>query len=171
MTDYTDPDYAPEVEAIRAACAELGEPAAFRPAAAADLAWLSSQGYPPGVLAFFAVAEPAAEIEIEGVLLVPIRLLRDANSVAMPGLVTAPLGYPVVAKTVSGDVYCVATAEVDAAGQASIYLLPHDQLGAEVDLPGIQAAARCLAPTWRRFLQRFAAADLPYDVGQARWYA
>ena len=160
MADFS---YEAELNEIRAMAQRTGQTAQFQPAQPASLAWLAAQGIPASVQQFYAAAEPVQTIESEGVSLISVAGMMDANQQVVPGTVTSPFGYIVIAKTVSGDAYCVNIHCVDAAGQPPIYLFNHERLMGEATVQDVRGNGRLITTTFRQFLQRFAAGTLPYD--------
>jgi hypothetical protein len=158
-----DGPYQAEIEALEARLLNQGDSVALRPANAEGLAWLSGMGVPESVQSFYAAAEPAELIEIEGVYLEPIADLMDANANAFPGPVASGFGYVAVAETVNGDLYAVNIHELDDEGQPRVYIVDHNHVGEGASLQQLREHARPVAESFAGFLARLAAGHLPYD--------
>ncbi|MCB0196898.1 MAG: hypothetical protein KDJ65_33420 [Anaerolineae bacterium] len=155
--------YQPEIEALLAQLAHQGQKLHLRAAADDDIQWLRSNGVPKNVVAFFAVAEPVQWIDIAGVEIGPISGLKGANRQAVPGIAASRYGYIVIAQTISGDVYCIDTHQVDEDGQSPIYIVNHERVGEDASRQEVKAGSRLVATSFHEFLIRFIAEDLPYD--------
>lgn len=160
MNDFL---YLNELNEIAAMVQRQGQKARFQPAKQEELDWLAERGIPESVRQFYAVAEPTQVVESEDVYLIPIAKMIDVNKNVMPGAVISQFGYIVIAETVSGDVFCIDTNGLEAKGQPPIYFINHDRLGSDASLEDIRINGRQITPTFREFLQRFAASKLPYD--------
>lgn len=158
-----------QLQALRAMLRERGESEnQFRPARQEALAWLAASGFPQSVRDFYAQAEPVTDIESEGVYLLPLARIMDANTNVIPGAISSQHGYFVIANTVSGDAYCLQVDPAHTAEQSPIYLANHEQLGAAVSLDVLQANMLLAADSFPAFLDQFAAGALPYDFYLAR---
>jgi hypothetical protein len=156
-----------EIAALKSWLRERGEANVLRPASHEDLEQLAQLGVPAVVREFFALAEPGKLIESEGVFLVPIAQLVDANQNVVPGVAASRYGYVVIAKTVSGDAYCVDTNQPDGEGQPPIYIVNHERVSEAATQAEVQQQSRLVSKTFREFLGRFVAETLPYDYYQA----
>lgn len=155
--------YHQEIEALRARLAREGREFQTRSASDEDIQWLKAQRVPESVIAFFAAAEPVLWIDIAGVEIGPISGLKAANTQAVPGIAASRHGYVVIAQTVSGDAYCIATHQVSSDGQSPVYIVNHERVWENASRQEVEAESRLTAPSFREFLNRFIAGDLPYD--------
>lgn len=155
--------FAVEIETIRSGYLPEQQASLFRPASEADLRQLEQLNVPAVVRDFYAVAEPARLIEADGVFLLPISLMLDANQHTVPGVAASRYGYVVIAKTVSGDAYCLDSNALNADGQPAIYLINHERVNETATLAEITQQSRLVAHTFQEFLEKFAAKMLPYD--------
>jgi hypothetical protein len=101
--------------------------------------------------------------------MIPLVKIIDANRNVMPGAITTQFGFTVIAQTIGGDAYAVNTHCVDAEGEPSIYLINHARLGNDATVHDVRRNGRLITPTFRQFLQRFAAGTLPYDYDLREW--
>ena len=159
--------YQQEIEALLARLARKGSRLQARPAAEADIQWLRAKGVPESVVAFFTVAEPVRWVDIGGVEIGPVSGLKAANSQAVPGIAASRYGYVVIAQTISGDAYCIDVNHVDRDGQPPIYIVNHEKVGESASRQDVEAGSRLVAASFREFLTRFIAGDLPYDFHDA----
>jgi hypothetical protein len=160
--------YEKELQAIVDALTIAGERAEFRRAGRSDLKYLIDAGYPMAVCNFYRNAEPAMMLEINDVRLYPIADMKIENENAVPGCVIASLGYRVIGSTIIGDAYCIDLNSVDSDGQSNVVLASHDEIYEDASETEIRAGIAEVADTFREFLRRLAAADLPlsfYDTG------
>jgi hypothetical protein len=161
--------YEAEIAALIARVQRQGTPAYFGSAAPDDLDWLKKQQIPDSVVRFFAQAEPKAEVEIEGIRLVPIAKMKDYNTQHVPGIATSRYGYIVFASTVGGDVYCINVNELDAETQPSVYIVNHDRVHQTASLDEVKANSYKVARSFRAFIQRLASSNPPpYDFYDAQ---
>jgi hypothetical protein len=160
MADFL---YQTELDNLEALVQRQEKKARFQPARQAELDWLTEQGIPDSVRQFYEVAEPTRTVESEGVYLIPIAKMMDVNNNVVPGAVTSQFGYIVIAETVSGDAFCVNIHSLDADGQPPIYFANHERLVTGATIDDLRKNTRQVTPTFRQFLQRFAAGKLPYD--------
>lgn len=163
-------DFSQTIAALHGWIVEQNEPIQLRPAAPDDLAWLAASGYPADVQSFFTAAEPSADLESDGVFLVSIARLRDTATNTVPSVNVMPLGFLPIAKTTSGDVYCLDTQGQTDEGEVPIRIVPHDRFSTPVEGATVRAASPQLAASFEEFLLRFAEGELPYDHSQARWF-
>lgn len=162
-------EYDEAIDALNRFIQQQDEKITLRPAAEKDLRYLQQNNYPASVCAFYAQAEPSFDLESEGVYLVPIQRLVVANSEAVPGLITKPLGLPVIAQTISGDTYCL-NLHQQKNGECPVYLVAHDQFGLGTDLATILSASHRITNTFRAFIMRFCEEELPYDISHAHHF-
>ena len=156
-----------EIQALRNRLSSEGRNAQLRQASSESLAWLRSMRIPESVVAFYAVAEPSRWVDIEGLEIGPVAGLKSDNTQAVPGIAASRYGYVVIAKTISGDAYCLDVNQADSTGQTPVYLVNHEKVGETATRSDVEAWSRLVTPSFQEFLTRFIEGDLPYDFDQA----
>ena len=162
-----DHPYQQVVETLNAWLLSESQDIQLRPASDASIQWLRAMRVPESVVTFFAVAEPSRWIDIEGVEIGPIAGLKDANTQAVPGIATSQHGYVVIAKCISGDVYCLESNQEAQIEQIPIYIVNHEKIGETASKEEVEAAVRLVVTGFHEFLSKFIARDLPYDFSHA----
>lgn len=151
------------VDKLIAQLANEGEEIQLQPASDDSVQWLRSKGIPEPIVSFFVVAEPSQWIYIKGVEIGPVDGLKEVNTNAIPGIVVNRFGYVVIAKCISGDVYCVKTHRVSSDGQLPMYIVKHDRIWDAASEQEVEAWVRQVVGTFDEFLSRFVEGNLPYD--------
>ena len=157
-------DYQPELKQLR----QRFSPEAFHPAEPASLEQLDQMGIPSHIKAFYAAAEPREILESEGVFLLPVWKIVDAMTYTAPGIAARKYGSVVIATTVSGDAYGLATDEADRSGEMPVYLINHERVTETASRQLMAQNRHHITRSFRDFLKRFIDGTLPYDYHQAR---
>lgn len=158
--------YQSEINAIAARLGREGKNNMLQPAAVDSLNWLQQMNVPAPVRQFYAAAEPSAPVEIDGVYLLPIAQIMQANTEAVPGIAASQHQLIVIAQTISGDAYALDTNAFDTAGQTPVYLINHERVGEEASLSQIQEQSRLAAASFQEFLSQFSQGQLTDDFDQ-----
>lgn len=133
----------------------------FKKATENDIDYLMSLGVPSDILTFYKIAEPVECIEIENARLWPISELQIENEDAIPGYVIAPLGYIVIATTLTGDTFCLNLNNTK--DKPEIVIASHDEIYEGAKEEEIKAGIITISDSFLDFLNRFAEGNLPSD--------
>ncbi len=155
--------YDSQVAALKRTLQEAGITDALQPASAGDIAYLQSLRVPESVLAFFRVAEPREEIEVEDARLQPIAALKTENEDAVPGCIICPHGYPVIGTTFYGDVYCLDLPGSPDPEHPAVLLASHDEIEEGAGPGEVRQKMVCVAVSFEDFLTQLAAGSLRAD--------
>lgn len=156
--------FAAEVDQLARLAHAEGQSLTLQPAGSEALAWLAAQNVPASLRDFYAVNDPQFDVEADGVYLRPLANLREVNANTPLGQLLNRYGLLIVATTVSGDLYYLDARSLDSSGEAPIYLLNHERLGANATVVEIEDQSLLVAVSFRQFLALFLQAGLQYDV-------
>lgn len=156
-----------EIDALMAWAADQERVGLLGQATQAELDWLQNAGMPDDVQRFFALAEPQSSLESAGVSLVPVSLLRENVSAVEPVKTAYQYGCVVIAKTISGDFYCLDVLQEREDGTSPIYLVNHDKMTGTLNQEEFWLNSNLVAYSFTEFLEKFMAGSLPYVHAQA----
>lgn len=134
-----------------------------RPARSQDIAYLRAKGYPPSIIGHFQLSEPAELMDISGVRMYPIEVIRAENEDTTPGYIAMPLGYLNIASTMMGDAYCLDLNCKNDSGEHPVVLVSHDLVDEETTKKDMPDVTIQVAESFDEFLSLFNRGQLPAD--------